>query len=56
MNAMDAWTLFDSLDADGDHLISFEEAFGLQNAPCRVLGLESLIGTPGTITISPKGS
>ncbi|CAE7555928.1 KCNA1 [Symbiodinium sp. CCMP2592] len=25
MNAMDAWTLFDSLDADGDHLISFEE-------------------------------
>ena len=24
MNAMDAWTLFDSLDADGDHLISFE--------------------------------
>ena len=21
---MDAWTLFDSLDADGDHLISFE--------------------------------
>jgi len=25
MNAIDAWTLFDSLDADGDHVISFEE-------------------------------
>ena len=25
VNAVDAWTLFDSLDADGDHLVSYEE-------------------------------
>ncbi|CAE7888032.1 Cacna1h [Symbiodinium necroappetens] len=25
VSAVDAWTLFDSLDADGDHLISYEE-------------------------------
>lgn len=25
INAVDAWTLFDSLDMDGDHLISYEE-------------------------------
>ena len=25
MNAVDAWTLFDSLDADGDHLVSYED-------------------------------
>jgi len=25
VNAVDAWTLFDALDADGDHLISYEE-------------------------------
>ena len=24
VNAVDAWTLFDSLDADGDHLVSYE--------------------------------
>ena len=26
VNAVDAWTLFDSLDADGDRLVSYEEA------------------------------
>lgn len=25
VNAVDAWTLFDSLDADGDHLVSYED-------------------------------
>ena len=25
VNAVDAWTLFDSLDADGDHLVSYQD-------------------------------
>ena len=43
---MDAWTLFDSLDADGDHLVSYEEPISCFFHPL-VGGNPWISGEPG---------